>query len=290
MDRTSTILNRFPSFWNKDSGIVRAIVDAMASELSRADDQINVVDQMIGINGTFGNDLDKRWGALLNIPRHLGEDDVKYRNRLGTSISNLSGGTADALKYATSVVLGTDGVEMINDPISIIDAWLYTGNGVSESDKAYGHVVCYIDVDAAPYLDETRVNDLYSVLKSAKASGTMVHLVWYKREQPEMADTTASTSYTDTMNLFMPHLDDVDIVDGGNTIIGEEHAKIGVDDTEVSVDITESISYDHTTADYMHENALIGVMLFTLNETMYTNAISGYDVVHTSGQPDVIII
>lgn len=181
MDRLTSALSKFPRFYNRevqDAGI-RAFVKAFTDELGMSDDQIARLGALNSVDTTYDEDLEPRWGKLLNIPRKSGEDGAIYRNRLKTSVTDLAGGTYDAIKYAIAVSIGINGDPVATDNcIKIIDAWLYTGT--EPIDKSNGCFVVTVDLNNILFEYRQSISDVVTqAVKNTKASGTKGQLLFY---------------------------------------------------------------------------------------------------------------
>lgn len=176
MDRLEYIINRLPSFYNTDNGsIIRAIINSISDELDIVDNQHNVIQSLIGINTTYNNELDSRWGKMLGISRNNNESDGSYRDRLKSSIIRLRGGTRDALQYAVAIILGIDdSASNINNQIKIYDAWTYTNYGIYTS-TSYGIAVIEINIGNNSIVGLR--NKLENIVSSVKACGVRIDLI-----------------------------------------------------------------------------------------------------------------
>ena len=82
------VLSKLPGYIDTSSGstfynVIKAFVD----ELMLSQGSIDELHAMIGVDTTYGEDLDARWGTLLNLPRNSGETDDEYRYRLDAYLS-----------------------------------------------------------------------------------------------------------------------------------------------------------------------------------------------------------
>lgn len=179
MNKTDIILNRFVQHAyetdNKSSSLYK-LIDAIVNEFNITIDNINRINNMVGIDTTLPDDLYSRWGALLNINKNINESDEQYRNRLKTSVTSLSGGTAEAIKYAIACGLGINNDPIAMDRIHIYDAWKYTGT--AEVFKDYGYVVCEIDLNQGLYSTDVE-NVVISSANNVKAAGVIIQFVYY---------------------------------------------------------------------------------------------------------------
>ena len=65
------------------------VIKAFVDELMLLQGSIDELHAMIGVDTTYGEDLDIRWGALLNLPRNNGETDDEYRYRKIFPMNNI---------------------------------------------------------------------------------------------------------------------------------------------------------------------------------------------------------
>lgn len=179
MDKMKIVMGRFPqNTYDPDdkSSALYKLVQSIVDELNITMDNINRVDNMVGIDAVLPDDIYNRFGALLNIKQNKNETSEQYRNRLKTSITSLSGGTAEAIKYAIACGLGINNDAIAMNRINVYDSWKY--NGDADIIRDYGYIVCTVDLNNGKYsTDMERV-----VLESAnnvKASGIIIQFVYY---------------------------------------------------------------------------------------------------------------
>lgn len=180
MDKIDAVLNRFPQYAydpdNKSSALhklIKSIIDEFNFTMSN----IDKIDKMIGIDTVLPDDIYDRFGALLNIRKNKNETDEQYRSRLKTSITSLSGGTAEAIKYAIASGLGVNNDTSAMDRIQVYDAWKYDGSE-EQIIREYGYIVCSIDLNQGSYSAETQT----IVEKSAnnvKAAGVSIQFLYH---------------------------------------------------------------------------------------------------------------
>ena len=182
MGKTDLVLQRFPQHVydpNNKSSKLYKLIEAIVSEFDITSDNINRVDKMIGIDAILPDDLYARFGALLNIPQNNGETTEQYRERLKVSVVSLSGGTAEAIRYAIASGLNIIGDEEAMNGIKIYDAWKYTGTEDSVI-RDYGYVICTIDLNQNRYDDfEATMKTVIESANSVKASGVIVQYIYY---------------------------------------------------------------------------------------------------------------
>lgn len=180
MDKIDAVMNRFPQYSydpeNRES-ILYKLIKSIIDEFNITMGNIDRINKMIGIDSILPDDIYNRFGALLNIKQNKNETDEQYRDRLKVSITSLSGGTAEAIKYAIACGLGiNDDSVAIDSKIHIYDSWKYDGD---EADiiKEYGYVVCLIDLDNGAY--STDIESI--VTRSAnevKAAGVNIQFIY----------------------------------------------------------------------------------------------------------------
>ena len=130
MDKLESILRRFPqnAYDVTESTALYKLIESIIYEFNVIMDNINRVDNMLGIDTILTDDLYNRFGSLLNIKRNSKETDEQYRNRLKTSVTALSGGTKEAIRYAIACSLGINDDPSVTDRIKVYDAWEYEGD------------------------------------------------------------------------------------------------------------------------------------------------------------------
>lgn len=180
MNKIDAVLERFPQYaYDPDSRtsalykLIRSIVEEFNITMSN----INRIESNIGIDTVLPDDIYARFGALLNIKQNANETDEQYRSRLKTSITALSGGTAEAIRYAIASGLGITNDPLAMDRIHVYDAWKYDGDADIDTRK-YGHIVCSVDLDNGKYspnMEEIVAESANSV----KAAGVSIQFVYY---------------------------------------------------------------------------------------------------------------
>jgi hypothetical protein len=175
MDNLELALSKLPRFYDTENpqSVIYNLIKAIIEELDIVQQNIDKVNNMVGINDISGDELLYRWGSLLNIPRISGESDEAYRSKLKLSVTSLTGGTANAIRYAIAVGLGINSDETaVNNRIHVYDAWNYEG----AIDKSNGNIVCVVDLDSQLCTDETFniINDAINNTKSAGIKFVMV--------------------------------------------------------------------------------------------------------------------
>lgn len=180
MDKIESVVDRLPGYYDSNSNSqVYNLLKAFTDEFDIVSSQyIDRADSAIGVDKTNGNDLDWRWGSLLNVMRRPGENDGSYRKRLSLATNALHGGTADSIRYAISVFLGiSSDDDKTRRYIKIYDGWKY--QHAEPSMKHYGHIVCVLSFDSADrglYYDGIE-NDIRKYVANIKAAGTILHVM-----------------------------------------------------------------------------------------------------------------
>ena len=176
------------------SKLLKSIVD----EFNIASSNIDRVDRMLGIDTILPDDVYNRFGAIFGITQNKGETDEQYRTRLKTSITMLSGGTAEAVKYAIACGLGINNDPSAMDNIHIYDAWNYTGS--ANVNKDYGYVVCEIDLNQGQYsVDMEKI--VAESANNVKAAGVIIQFIYYNYRivyYAELDDMTYASLDTST--------------------------------------------------------------------------------------------
>lgn len=124
----SRMQGNFPHIYDvyNDKTILYALLSIYASKYDLTREIIDRIYGMIGIETTYDEDLEHRWGSMLGIYKEIGESYDDYRERLMIVYASFSGGTAEAIKYAVAVTVGISTEKSIIDKyINIIDAWEY---------------------------------------------------------------------------------------------------------------------------------------------------------------------
>ena len=127
-DILSRMQGNFPHIYDvyNDKTILYAMLSIFASKYNMTRDIIDRIYGMIGIETTYDEDLEHRWGSMLGIYKEVDESYDDYRARLMMVYISFSGGTKEAIKYAVAIScgIGTD-KNIIDKYIDITDAWDY---------------------------------------------------------------------------------------------------------------------------------------------------------------------
>lgn len=202
IDRNKELLPQmqasFPHLYDvyNEKTILYALLSVYAD---RAKSRLRIIDRlyaMIGIDSTYDEDLEYRWGSLLGIKRNSGESYSDYRARLLIIYASLAGGTAEAIKYAIASTIGiSSSQDEINRYIKVYDAWEYPGNtdrSITNKDNVflnqnfitntelistdYGHIICTVDLEANTNIT-TMYNKIMNAINKTKASGIYPYLL-----------------------------------------------------------------------------------------------------------------
>lgn len=190
---------RFPHIYDvyNEKTILYALLSVYAD---RAKSRLRIIDRlyaMIGIDSTYDEDLEYRWGSLLGIKRNSGESYSDYRARLLIIYASLAGGTAEAIKYAIASTIGiSSDIDTINKYIKVYDAWEYpevpdtsltnkdnvffnqnfvTNTEIISTD--YGHIICTVDLEANESIT-TMYDKIMNAINKTKASGIYPYLLF----------------------------------------------------------------------------------------------------------------
>ena len=202
IDRNKELLPQmqasFPHLYDvyNEKTILYALLSVYAD---RAKSRLRIIDRlyaMIGIDSTYDEDLEYRWGSLLGIKRNSGESYSDYRARLLIIYASLAGGTAEAIKYAIASTIDiSSSQDEINRYIKVYDAWEYpevpdtsltnkdnvflnqnfvTNTEIISTD--YGHIICTVDLEANESIT-TMYDKIMTAIKKTKASGIYPYLL-----------------------------------------------------------------------------------------------------------------
>lgn len=204
IDRTKELLpqmqEKFPHIYDiyNEKTILYALLSVYAD---KSKERLRIIDRlyaMIGIDSTYDEDLEYRWGSLLGVYRNKGESYSDYRSRLLIIYSSLAGGTAEAIKYAIASTIGiSSDVNAINKYIKVYDAWEYPEEVLYKSltnkdnvflnqnfvtnmkiiSTDYGHIICTIDLEANESIT-TMYDKIMTAIKKTKASGIYPYLLF----------------------------------------------------------------------------------------------------------------
>lgn len=173
--------SRFPDIYDvyNEETVIYALLTIYSGS---HDDRLAIIDRLyaaIGIDDTYDEDLEWRWGSLLHISRKGGESADAYRARLKLAYLSLKGGTAEAIKYAVGIVVGlTADKDIIDKYIQVYDSWDYTNidPNIQPQDGAF---VVAIDLG---FLESTSIDfaaDVPYAVNTTKASGTQPYVLYF---------------------------------------------------------------------------------------------------------------
>lgn len=233
----------FPHLYDvyNEKTILYALLSVYADKMKSKLSIIDRLHAMIGIDSTYDEDLEYRWGSLLGVYRNSGESYNDYRSRLLIIYSSLAGGTAEAIKYAIAYSIGiSNNQEDIDKYIKVYDAWEYPDipdtsltnkdnvflnqNFVTNTEiisDAYGHIICTVDLQANESII-TMYDKIMNAINKTKASGIYPYLLFiyitneiaslkyveyaHDRIKDTMNDTAFMASCKDTYYPELNHL------------------------------------------------------------------------------------
>lgn len=196
-DNSRQIIERmqasFPHLYNvyDKSTILYALLSVFGERMGTRTDIIDRLYAMIGIDSTYDEDLEHRWGSLLGVYRQNGESFNDYRSRLLIVYSSLAGGTAEAIKFAIASAIGiTSDTNAINQYIKVYDAWKYpyevpddvltNQNFITNTEvisATYGHIICTVDLSVNEGI-AGMYNKIMNAINTTKASGIYPYLLF----------------------------------------------------------------------------------------------------------------
>lgn len=201
---------KLPSFYKKyenksaaEKSIMHAILRAVADTLDQSNEAIARLDAAIGIDTTYDEDLQYRWGSLLGINKRESESYNLYRSELKLAVPSLIGGTKDAIIYAIAIVIGIEKDSALQaDYIDVVDGWEYDGDvDIPDEYRQYGCFVCTVDMSVG----EGAINaegQVIDAIDRVKASGTSYYVVYksftifkYHQLDPFNYDTLNNITY-----------------------------------------------------------------------------------------------
>lgn len=190
IDRTQEILPQlqslFPSIYDvyNENTIIYALLSIYADNIKSRITIIDRLNAMIGIQSTYDEDLERRWGNILGIYKSVSESYDNYRSRLMLTYISLMGGTVKAIQYAIASVLSVVDYNNISKYIHVYDAWKYNGSlDISKLvndgiiTQEYGDIICLIDI-ACNENSIVNANDIKNAINIVKASGVMPQLLF----------------------------------------------------------------------------------------------------------------
>lgn len=202
---------KLPRFYEKyelrstddKKSVMYAVLNAFANALDSSNTAIIRLDAMIGIDTTYDEDLQHRWGDLLGIDKKIDESYNLYRSKLKLAIPSLIGGTRDAIIYAIAIVIGIEKDNALQaDYIDVVDGWEYDGDvDIPDEYRQYGCFVCTIDMSVGEGAIDVEQQIIDSI-NSVKASGTAFYVAYksfnilrYYQLDPFKYDTLNNVTY-----------------------------------------------------------------------------------------------
>lgn len=236
----------FPQIYNvyDKKTVLYALLSVFGSKYGMRTDTIDRLYAMIGIDSTYNEDLEHRWGSLLGISKQMNESFDDYRNRLKIVYSSLNGGTAEAIKYAIASAAGIESdSETINEYIRVYDAWEYPYNidpslfGLEEivdETSLYGCIVCTIDLSIVDgQLEHSKVME---AINNTKASGINPYLLFLYNTD-ELLKLLSQEQIT---NAIKYDTSDDASIDSDNSIEFNDKITIRVVEERVAISNTKS--------------------------------------------------
>lgn len=270
----------FPHFYNvyDKSTILYNLLSIFGERYGARTDIIDRLYAMIGIDSTYDEDLEHRWGSLLGIYKQLGESYNEYRSRLLIVYSSLAGGTAEAIKYAIASTIGiTSDSDVVDRYIKVYDAWKYP-NDIDESiipDTSYGHIICTVDLQANESMtimndkimyaiNETKASGIYPYLLFIYTVNEVATLLYNDSIFDKVTDGFNSTGSIDSfadnnyVDSIIQKMNESGLIKYGNAdMISDRYILINVNDL-IDIRIDEDIS---TVIKYKYgENTLFGII------------------------------
>lgn len=177
---------KLPRFYKKyeyksdtEKSIMYAILKSISNTLDGSIGVIDRLDAAIGIDTTYDEDLQYRWGSLLGINKKDSESYDLYRDELKLAIPSLIGGTKDAIIYAIAIVIGIGKDSKLQaDYIDVVDGWEYTGDAdVPDEMRQHGCFICTIDMSVGEGAIDIE-QEVINAINKVKASGTSFYVVY----------------------------------------------------------------------------------------------------------------
>lgn len=179
MDKLEAVMRRFPNYaYNPEDNNTNLykLISSIVNEFNITMANIDRIDKALNIDTVFPDDIYNRFGSLLNIKQNPGETDEQYRNRLKVSVTSLSGGTAEAIRYAVASGLGINNDPIAMEKIRVYDAWKYDGD--EPVIKEYGYIVCTVDLNNG--LFSTDIENIVKMsVNNVKAAGVSTQFIYY---------------------------------------------------------------------------------------------------------------
>lgn len=199
--------SRFPHIYDvyNEKTVLYALLDIYAKNHEYKLGLIDRLYSALGIEDTYDEDLEWRWGSLLNLYRHPNESYSDYRSRLEIVYPSLVGGTAEAIKYAVATAIGlTSDSDVIDQYIHVYDAWEYEGEIIDDGSshdtyepttntnlalndgfktnlpynlKKYGAFVVTVDLSISETIADYQKAVTEAVMNT-KASGTQPYIIY----------------------------------------------------------------------------------------------------------------
>lgn len=295
MDNSKQIIERmqasFPHIYNvyDKSTVLYALLSVFGKKYGMRTDIIDRLYAMIGIDSTYDEDLEYRWGSLLGIYKQIEESYNDYRSRLKIVYSSLSGGTAEAIKYAiaSATGLGSD-TNTVNEYIHVYDAWKYPYQidesllGIEITDEAslYGSIICTVDLsNVTTNVEHAKIMD---AINRTKASGINPCLIFTHNTSEQISLPRNDELYDIIRFNTEDNADFFNTVNStallGEAILGRAILGIAIEDYNNSEDsVVDNIKYPANESGSINKNtsniwSSLGTNTAILNQNFVTNA------------------
>lgn len=184
MSNIELIQMKIPDTYKKygsdnEKSVLYVILNAIANKIDECHNNADRLDAMIGIDTTYNEDLEYKWGSALGISKRESESYDLYRNRLKLAMPSMIGGTKEAIKYAIATAVGIEKDDAIQDDyIDVVDGWEYSGDiDIPDEFKQCGYFICTVDLsigEGALNVEQKIIDSINAV----KASGTAFHILY----------------------------------------------------------------------------------------------------------------
>lgn len=219
--------------YEKDNSIMYAVLKALTDQLNMSSGNIDKLDAMIGIDTTPDEDLEYRWGSLLNMPKSPNETYSDYRHKLMMTYSTMiNGGTEEAIKFSIAAVLGINRRnENVDKYIRVYDAWEYTGQ-IQGYEGGYGGFVCEIDFRVCEGVFDY-YGKINNTIEKVKASGVKSYMVVIYIQNEDNVKMWMDETIVDALSIID---DEFATIDRSNDSIHDMISQAFSDELSVSSD------------------------------------------------------
>lgn len=192
--------SRTPQFYASydQNSVMFALLNALAQVDTDRDTFITRIYGMIGIDSTYDEDLESRWGGLLATRKSTSETYNQYRIRLKLMFSSLVGGTTSAIRHSVASCMGINLSDQgaIDAVVKVYDAWEHpTWKHDYAEEDGYGSIVVEVNVGAITYESmEAKIQEIEATVAGIKAAGINPYMI-YKVFEPDTYYKLNMTSY-----------------------------------------------------------------------------------------------